>query len=277
VIRALAPRRTLLATVLVLVALLAAPAGPAGAATWNGRYSIWRAGAFVTQYLDASCVGATIQIMLNLIHGRSSDGKRIQLEYLAYAQEHSRYPILDDGADPEGWARALREYGGGSDYGWVTDDTIEDALHRAASQMRKTGKPVGLLVHFGRHAWVMTGFESTADPNTTNNYEVTAAEVVGPLWPHGTLNGQKFDPGPRTWMNVRTLGRKFDPYVVPRQPIWAGKYVTIVPRASDSGSLAGRPGRPNADLPDLGSAWGWIWVFDRLAQRAAMRDLLWLP
>jgi hypothetical protein len=277
VIRAIAARRTLPATALVLVALLAAPAGPAGAATWNGRYSIWRAGAFAPQYLDASCVGATIQIMLNLVHGRASDGKRAQLEYLDYARDQSQYPVFDDGADPEGWARAMREYGGGSDYGWVNDETIENALHRAASQMRKTSKPIGLLVHFGRHAWVMTGFESTADPDTTNDFEVIAAEVVGPLWPNGTLNGQRFDPGPRTWMNVRTLGRKFDPYVVPGQSIWAGKYVTIVPRASDSGSLPGRPDRPNANLPDLGSAWGWIWVFDRLAQRTAMRDLLWLP
>jgi len=268
--------RSLLVVVLVLVALVAAPAGPAGAA-WNGRYSIWHARAFAPQYLDASCVGATIQIMLNLIQGRANDGKRVQLDYLAYAADNSEYPVTDGGADPEGWSQAMRRYGGGDAYGWVTDDTIQQSLHRASYQLRDTGKPVGLLVHFGRHAWVMTGFEATADPNQTNDYEVTAAEVVGPLWPNGTLNGERFDPGPRTWMDVRTLSRKFDEYVVPDQPTWYGKYVTIVPRANDTSHLAGRPDQPNGDLPNLGSAAGWMWLLDQLALRIPMRGFLWLP
>lgn len=268
------PRRTLAVVALLLATLVAGPIAPVGAATWNGRFSIWRGNAFSPQYLDASCVGATIQIMLNLIDGRRDRSKNRQLQYLAYAARNSRYPVTDDGADPEGWARAMREYGGGSDYGWVTDSTVQAALHRAAGQIRKTGKPVGLLVHFGRHAWVMTGFESTADPKVTNDYEVTAAEVVGPLWPNGTLNGQKFDPGPGTWQDVRTLSRKFDAYVVPDQPIWMGRYVTVVPRASD----ASQPGnQPVSELPDLSSALGWTWVLDRLAQRLPVRDLLWLP
>ena len=270
-------RRTLLVVALVLSALVAAPAGPAAAATWQGRYSLWRGSAFAPQYLDASCVGATIQIMLNLIHGRASDGKRVQLEYLAYAADNSEYPVTDDGADPEGWAQAMRRFGAGESYGWVNDDTIEAALHRAASQMRKTRSPVGLLVHFGRHAWVMTGFEATADPNVTNDYEVTAAEVVGPLWPDGRLNGQKFDPGPRTWMDVRTLSRKFDRYVVPGHGLWFDNFVTIVPRASDTSHLEGRPVQPNAELPDLATAAGWVWVFSRLAERLPVRGFLWLP
>jgi hypothetical protein len=272
-------RRTLVVTALLLASLVAGPAGPAGApapvsaATWNGRYSVWRGNAFAPQYLDASCVGATIQIMLNLIDNRRDRSKGRQLEYLAYAQRQSRYEITDDGADPEGWAAAMRHFGGGDDYGWASDTTIQAALRRAATQMRQTGKPVGLLVHFGRHAWVMTGFESTADPETTTDFDVTAAEVVGPLWPDGRLNGQKFDPGPGTWQDVGTLSRKFDAYVVPNQPIWAGQYVTIVPRASDA-----QPGSaPSSQLPDLNSALGWIWVFDRLAQRAPVRDMLWLP
>jgi hypothetical protein len=264
----------MLVTALLLVALVAAPAGPAGAATWSGRFSIWRANAFAPQYLDASCVGATIQMMLNLIEGRRDPSKGSQLEYLAYAQRHSRYDITDDGADPEGWAAAMRHFGGGDDYGWVSDTTIEAALYRAARQMRETNKPVGLLVHFGRHAWVMTGFEATADPRVTDDFEVTAAEVVGPLWPNGTLNGAKFDPGPGTWQNVRTLSQKFDAYVEPGHDIWMGKYVTIVPRAGDTALPGSAPG---SELPDLSSALGWIWVFDRLAQRAPVRDMLWLP
>jgi hypothetical protein len=86
---------------LVLVALLAAPAGPAGAATWTGRYSIWRNRAFTTQFLDSSCVGASVQIMLNLVRGKHDRSKRHQLAYLAYAEAHGIYPVKDGGADPE--------------------------------------------------------------------------------------------------------------------------------------------------------------------------------
>lgn len=257
---------------LLLAALLGTSVGPADAA-WNGRYSIWRNGAFATQYTDFSCVGATIQIMINLIRDRADKSRRSQFEYLDYAQQHSRYPITDLGADPEGWAQAMRDYGAGSDYGWVNHETIEGSLYNAAKQIRQTGKPVGLLVHLGRHAWVMTGFEATADPQQTDDFEVTAAEVVGPLWPHGTLNGQPFDPGPQTWQNVRTLSRKFDQYSEPGQPTWAGRYVTIVPRASQA---AEQPGPARPDEVDLGSLFGWIWVFNQLAFQTPVRDLLWL-
>jgi hypothetical protein len=257
---------------LVLVALVAAPAGTAGAVPWTGRYSIWRSGAFATQYLDASCVGASVQIMLNLIDGGRDHGKSQQLNYLAYAAAHSKYPVEDGGADPQGWAEALVHYGAGADYGWTNDSTSANALHDAAAQMRETDKPVGLLVHFGRHAWIMTGFAATADPATTSDFTVTEVEVVGPLWPSGTLNGVHFDPGPGTWFSTQDLARKFDAYVEPGQPLWDGKYVTIVPKASSS-----NPGGPTDDPPDIQSALGWIWIFQELARVLPVRDFLWLP
>ncbi len=270
--RLLTGRKPVVVLCLVLVALVAAPAGTAGAATWTGRYSIWRGGAFATQFLDASCVGASVQIMLNLIDGTNDHSKGRQLNYLAYAAAHSKYPVEDGGADPQGWADALVHFGAGSDYGWTNDSTMQSALHEAALQLRETGKPVGLLVHFGRHAWIMTGFAASADPATTSDFTVTEAEVVGPLWPSGTLNGQHFDPGPGTWMSSQDLARKFDAYVEPDQSIWYGKYVTIVPKASSAGH-----GGSGDDTPDIQSASGWIWVFDQLAKSVAVRDYLWLP
>ena len=86
---------------LVLVALLAAPAGPAGAATWTRRYSIWRNRAFTTQYLGTSCVGASVQIMLNLIRVRHDRSKAHQVAYLAYADVHSKYPAQDGQGFPD--------------------------------------------------------------------------------------------------------------------------------------------------------------------------------
>ncbi len=265
--------RKVLIACMSLVALVAALAGSASAAEWNGRYSIWHDGAFAPQYLDASCVGATVQIMLNLVHDTRDHAKGRQLSMLAYAADHSQYPVEDSGADPEGWTQALVHFGAGDGYGWTTNTTMQGALHTAAKQLRETGKPVGLLVHFGRHAWVMTGFDATADPQMTDDFTVTAAQVVGPLWPLGTLNGEHFDPGPGTWMDTGDMARKFNAYVEPGQPIWFGKYVTVVPDVTK----AGQGGDPGSGSPDINSAQGWIYVFDQLSLSVPVRDYLWLP
>jgi hypothetical protein len=208
---------------------------------------------------------------LNLVRGARDRSKNRQLSYLAYAAENSKYPVEDDGADPEGWAAALNRYDTNDDWGWVASDTQQEALRIAAKQIRDSRAPVGLLVHFGRHAWLMTGFEASADPATTDDFQVSAAEVVGPLWPSGTLNGINFDPGPGTWMTVRELDRKFDAYVEPGQPIWYGKYVTVVPQVSKV--TTDEP----TEAPDLQSALGWMSVFGRLSQSGPVRDFLWLP
>jgi hypothetical protein len=265
--------RSLLVACLVIVAFVAAPAAPAGAATWNGRFSIWRNGAYTTQYLDYSCVGAAVQITLNLVKGTSDRSKAHQLALLAYANQHSQYPVEDSGADPQGWAQALIHFGAGSGYGWTTSPSLQAALQTAAVQIRQTHKPVGLLVHFGAHAWLMTGFESTADPATTSDFQVTAAEVLGPLWPLGTLNGQSFDPGPGTWMATSDLARKFNVYTEPSQPLWDGKYVTVVPNASE----ANQPGQEANQLADLESPTGWIFVYQQLSKSMPVRDFLWFP
>jgi hypothetical protein len=257
---------------LVFMALIAAPTTPVGAADWTGRMSIWRNGAFATQYLDASCVGATIQMTLNLVNGTRSNSKSQQLRYLAYAASQSKYPVTDGGADPQGWALALQHYGAGSDWGWVNRPSMQTALQTAAQQIRETGKPVGLLVHYGRHAWLMTGFEATADPATTSDFTVTAAEVVGPLWPLGTLNGVHFDPGPNTWMNTSDLSRKFNEYVEPDQPAWYGNFVIVVPKATEANQ-----GGSGQSAPDMSTVTGFLAAYNRLAQMMPVRDYLWLP
>lgn len=46
----------------------------------------------------------------------------------------------------------------------------QNALRKAAHMMRKTGKPVGIVVWRGAHAWVMSGFTATADPALTVDF-----------------------------------------------------------------------------------------------------------
>ena len=56
-----------------------------------------------------------------------------------------------------GWAKGLTMVGGGP-YQVVGANSIDEALLMAARAMRLTGRPVGLLVWRGRHAWVTSGF-----------------------------------------------------------------------------------------------------------------------
>ena len=54
-------------------------------------------------------------------------------------------------------------------------------MRYAAKRNRLTGKPVGLLVARGGHAWVMTGFQATADPALTSNYRLTYIKTRAPV------------------------------------------------------------------------------------------------
>lgn len=57
---------------LSLAVLLAGSPAAAAAEGWTGRFSVYRAGSFSSQVNDHSCVGASIQMMLNIIFERSS-------------------------------------------------------------------------------------------------------------------------------------------------------------------------------------------------------------
>lgn len=257
---------------LALCALVLTSVAPAGAATWSGSYSVWERGAFATQYKDWSCVGATVQITLNLFNNTSNRSKRRQLMYLAYAQEHSKYPVRDQGADAEGWAKALIHWGAGNDWGWATASSLQAALKIAARQVRSSGQPVGLLTFHGGHAWLMTGFESSVDPALGQDFTVRRAEVLGPLFPDGTYNGNSVDPGPKTWMTPLNLGKRFSKYYQPGQPAWNGKWVMVVPQASRVAAAVASPGTSSQqELPDLGTPSAWAWMVGRLA----LRDLVW--
>jgi hypothetical protein len=45
----------------------------------------------------------------------------------------------------------------------------------------------------GRHAWVMSGFESVGDPALFPEFTVTGVRVQDPLYPHGS---EKWGPSP---------------------------------------------------------------------------------
>ncbi len=204
--------------------------GQAAGLNWSGQYSMYRARTHSVQKTDWYCVPASIQIMLNLIKGTSDKSRANQDRYWRYAQDNSRYPITDNGADAAGWAAAMRNWGGGN-YTVGVHTTMQASLKQAAKRMRATGKPVGMIVwgRNGGHAWVMTGFKSTADPKGTDSYTVSSVQAMGPLWPHGTIGGRSFDPGPKEWVEYSELRNKFTENMQRNAPAWDGRWITVLP------------------------------------------------
>lgn len=214
---------------LTLAALVLGVALPsAAAAEWDGRFSVFTAGSFSEQYTNYTCVGASVQMMLNMIKGRRDHSASAQKTYWRYGRNHGRYKPNNNGVDPVGWVASLEHFGAG-DYAVSLSNRFQPALRKLARAMRRTERPIGLFVHHGGHAWVMTGFESTADPDKTSDFNVSAVQVMGPLYPDGTIGGKSYDPGPRTWLTAKQLRKKFTRLQWGQAPEWSGRWVAVVP------------------------------------------------
>ena len=225
------PRLACLFAVLLMSGALIVPgAQSADASNGRSRYhmNLYRRGVFVTQYTWTWCVGASTQMMLNIIHGTSNSTARKQRRMMNYAMHHDGFIGSSiGGSDAAGFAAALNHYHGGGTYHVVMSTNFRQAVRRAAKSMRVTGKPVGLLVMGGRHAWVLAGFDATADPITTHNWEVTNVYVLGPLYPKEQKGFFDLTPGTRlTFDEFRKPFRIFDD---PDSPQYAKHWVTVNP------------------------------------------------
>ena len=200
---------------------------------------------FVAQTNFVQCVGASMQMMLNIIEPGRDRSAKTQLRLQNLAREWSGRRMdgrQRQGASVRGWAAGLNILGAGP-YKLVGETTLDAALRTAARAIAETGKPVGLLVWRGRHAWVMSGFEATADPLVADDFKVTAALVMDPLYPHGS---SVWGPSPRPGqaLSPSALGRQFVPRrmgtfgtgPVPSQ--LGGKYVLVLPYEQDLTRLA---------------------------------------
>ena len=196
---------------------------------WTGSYNVYRVGSFATQKTDYWCVGASIQMMLNIVRKTSDTSYATQAADLAYARAHEVEPASRPGSDPRGWANALTHFGAGV-YRDSSFSSMNAALAFVAKRIRLTGKPVGLTVGFGSHAWVMTGFVANRDPATTNNFSVSAVFVSGPLYPHQVAKLGYFDLKPDTRLSRDQLAQVFTPYREPQGwSGWTGKWVVVAP------------------------------------------------
>jgi hypothetical protein len=213
---------------LVAISGVAAPAVSAAHVSSDFHFDLYRTGVFVTQYRWTWCVGASSQMMLNIIQDTSNTTQPRQKALVTYAMAHDGFPNSNTGgSDALGFANALTHFGGGN-YQVVMSTRFKWAVRHAVKAMRATNKPVGLLVMGGRHAWVLSGFDATADPATTNRFTVTNVYVLGPLYP----KEQKgyFDRPPDTSLTFDQFRTPFRVFDDPDSPQYGGYWVTVNPQ-----------------------------------------------
>jgi hypothetical protein len=224
--------RPVAALLLVLAGVLGAIGPIAGAdGATSYRQDLLRPGDFVRQTNLVQCVGASMQMMINMVAATNdrtaATQLRLQNRARAYSELISPRPGRR-GASVWGWAAGLNEAGFGP-YLVAGFQTIDEALHAAAHAIRYTGRPVGLLMWAGRHAWVMSGYRATADPRSSQVFRVTDVYVEDPLYP-ATSKTWGRSPAPGARLTVKELGKQF----VPRrnrsnQRGLGGPYVIVMP------------------------------------------------
>ena len=167
--------------------------------------NLYRKGDFVAQYTFELCVGASLQMALNMATDDTRTSRTDQERLWEMARDRSFSPF--GGANPRGWTASLNELGIGP-YELVSIPTFDEALDVAAEAIRATKRPVGLVMWRGRHAWVMSGFESTADPRAFDDFDVTGIRVLDPLYPHGSSVWGR-SPKPNSLVSPETLAKQF--------------------------------------------------------------------
>ena len=178
-----------------------------------------------------------MQMMLNMLAPVDDRTAATQLRFQTVARALSPAPPdgrTRPGASVIGWTAGLTQLGAGP-YRMVGDADLQAVLRMAARAMRETGRPVGLLVWAGRHAWVLAGFTATADPLATSDFEVTGAVVLDPLYPYGSKTWGP-SPKPRQTLTMTQLARQFVPRRTGKTSNgwlagFGGRYVIVMPWA----------------------------------------------
>ena len=141
---------------------------------------LYRKGDFVAQYTFEWCVGASLQMALNMTTAVNDTTRARQEQLWEMAQARSTSPF--GGANPRGWTAALNDLGIGP-YVLVSLPDLDLALQVAARALRETKRPVGLVMWRGRHAWVMSGFEWNGDPARVQRSEDHGRPCARPAVP----------------------------------------------------------------------------------------------
>jgi hypothetical protein len=200
--------------------------------------NLYRRGDFVNQKTTYWCIPASTQTMINIMDaGRPDRTRSLQARFYRVGdrlEEDGSFSV-EPGSDRfrgmgiSEWAGLLNRFDHGP-YGLAGYRSRQNALRNAAIMMRRTRKPVGLVVWRGAHAWVMSGFTATADPARTRDFRVTSVVVHDPWYPRvSSIWGRSRPPNAR--VSPRVLGQDFRPYGRPgrRNPERDGRYILVLP------------------------------------------------
>ena len=205
-------------------------ATPAGPLTVN----LYRDGVFVHEVDDQTCVAAATQSMLNVIR-LVEDGRKPDVSTKSQRALYARIVKLTThedshvgGTGPGGWAALLTEEG--YPYEVRSYPSRTTALRAAATAIRTTGRPVGMLAWTGIHSWVMTGFTATADPASTKSFSVGTAYVLDPWYPWVSTRWPRSE-APNEPRNTADLKANFLPFNLRSGPYPGrdGQFVLVVP------------------------------------------------
>ena len=199
---------------------------------WDGSIDLYRDGVFTTQKTWLWCTAAGVQIVRNIVERDNDHSTSGQRRYFDWMRSRNRYDLPESaGVDPQGWTAGLRHFVDDR-YRLVASRSFAAGLRSAIANLRRTGLPVALTVSNGGHGWILTGFEATADPLLTDQFEVRSVRVVGPLFGRQSKNG--YDMPPDTKLSTDRLRRFFTPWrYAPLSMVWDGKYVSIQPVVKD--------------------------------------------
>ena len=206
--------------------------------------NLYRSGDFVHQATPYWCVAASLQTMMNIIDDATpnrSPRYQKRLHFEARSLEQDEDGFWRELAGPSRWRKGLHGLGltewtgmlnrkGYGPYELDRAKTRKAAIQRAAMAIRMTGRPAGLVVWRGAHAWVMSGFTATADPAYTDDFEVTSVFIQDPWYPYvSSIWGASRPPDSRYTKSA--LARDFLPYKRPgrRQPMRDGKFMLVLP------------------------------------------------
>ncbi len=187
---------------------------------------LYQKGDFVGEFTDKWCVPAAMQTSINIMNQGADTTRNTQVRLLGLAAGLGIHSY--GGADPIGWAKGLEQLGYGKSE-VRTGASIKEVVQIVAKQIRITNRPAGLLVWYGWHAWVVSGFSATDDPAYTNNYTVTSVRIEDVWYPrHSSIWGDSRPPDAE--VPVRALSKDYKIWrqgkiIADRE----GKFVYLVP------------------------------------------------
>lgn len=162
---------------------------------------------FISEQRKTWCAASGTQMILAL-NGKVALTAAAQAQivqksksYWTWADSHNR------GWGPAMMAKVLAAYGVPG-YVVRTYKTRNAALVDAAKAIEKTHQPAILLVWWGAHTWVMTGFKATADPLYYPDAIVTGTYILDPWYPRVSSIWGRSDP-PGTFQDAKEMVRNY--------------------------------------------------------------------